>query len=54
VTLTSEAEMPLAQAAERKKDKLVLGPNGFAVMIESTDAPLRVEFKGRVKAKPTA
>ena len=51
VTLTGEAGMPLSQAAERNKDKLVLGPSGFALLVENADAPLRIEFKGRVKAK---
>jgi alpha-glucosidase len=54
VTLTGEAEMPLSQAAERRKDKLVLGPSGFALLVEHDDAPLRVEFKGRVRARPEA
>jgi alpha-glucosidase len=54
VTLTGEAEMALSQAAERRKDKLVLGPSGFALLVEHDDAPLRVEFKGRVRARPEA
>ena len=54
VTLTGEAEMPLSQAAERKKDKLVLGPSGFALLVEKAGAPLRVEFKGRVKTTAKA
>jgi alpha-glucosidase len=54
VTLTGEAEMPLSQAAERKKDKLVLGPSGFALLVEKVDAPLRVEFKGRVRTTAKA
>jgi alpha-glucosidase len=51
VTVRGEAEMVLAEAAERKKDKLVLGPSGFAILAEAESARLQVEFKGRVKAR---
>ncbi|MEO8756146.1 MAG: alpha-glucosidase [Devosia sp.] len=53
INLTGEAEIALAQAAELKKDKLTLGPNGFALLKES-DTPLAVDFRGRVKNRLTS
>jgi hypothetical protein len=50
VALSGEATQVLAQAAERKKDRLVLGPSGFAVF-EEGDASLKASFGGRVKKR---
>ena len=47
VTLTGEGEMSLGQDAERKKDKLIVGPNGFAFFAESVEDPLHIRFKGK-------
>ena len=49
VTLRGEGEMLLSQAAERRKDRLTLGPNGYALIAEGA-APLHVEFRTRRKA----
>ncbi len=50
VTLAGKADMPLSQAAERKKDRLVLGPNGFAVLAEG-ETPLHVQFKRKAASR---
>jgi alpha-glucosidase len=47
ITLTGEAETLLSQHAGRKKDKLMLGPNGFAVFAETAGTPLQVRFRGK-------
>ena len=47
VTLTGDAGSLLSQDAERKKDKLTLGPNGFVFLAEAMDAPLEVRFRGK-------
>jgi alpha-glucosidase len=48
MTVSGEATLALSQAAERKKDRLVLGPNGFAVF-EEGETRLKASFGGRVK-----
>ena len=50
VTVTGEGEMLLSQAAERKKDKLLLGANGFALIGEG-EKHLAVQFRGRAKRR---
>jgi alpha-glucosidase len=50
-TLAGDADMALAEAAERKKDKLALGPNGFAIFVERPEQPLAFEFKRRAKPR---
>ncbi len=50
LAVVGEAEVALSQAAERKKDKLTLGPNGFVIYAEGSER-LNVEFKGRVKPR---
>ncbi|RYE09460.1 MAG: alpha-glucosidase [Hyphomicrobiales bacterium] len=52
ITLEGDAEIGLSQAAEWRKGKLALGPNGFIVLAEREENRLRVEFKRRVK-KPS-
>ncbi|MGN6157735.1 MAG: alpha-glucosidase family protein [Devosia sp.] len=52
ISLTGEAEIVLMQAAERKKDRLTLGPNGFAFLIEPEGQKLQVAYAGRPKRRP--
>ena len=52
VTVRGEAQMRFWQHAERNNDKLVLGPNGFAFLKEA-ETPLTVDFKGRLKRRPS-
>ena len=47
LTLSGVGEPALSQAYERKKDRVTLGPNGFALLVEPGDRPLQVSFKGR-------
>jgi len=49
VTCEGEADLLLSQAAERLKGKLVLGPNGWAMLGERDGSPLRIEFKRRAR-----
>lgn len=49
ITVRGEGTLLLSQAAERRKEKVTLGPNGFAFIAEGTE-PLHVEFRGRYKA----
>ncbi len=53
VTVRGEAEPLLAEAAERRKERLMLGPSGFAILAE-TAGRLDVEFKGRGKSAAKA
>jgi len=50
IGLAGEAELALSQAATRRKDKLELGPNGFAFLVEGEDR-LDVSFTSRVKRR---
>jgi len=50
VTVSGEGEMLLSQGAERKKDKLLLGANGFALLKEG-ESKLAVQFRGRTKRR---
>ena len=52
INVVGEAEIALMQAAERKKDKLTLGPNGFAFLSETAGQKLQVAYAGRPKRKP--
>ena len=49
LTVRGDAEAAFSHAADRAKDKLTLGPSGYAIFIED-QTRLQVEFKGRVKA----
>jgi alpha-glucosidase len=52
IKLTGEAEMVFSEAAERKRETLTLGPNGFAYFWEAPEAPkLHLEFKRRATKK---
>jgi alpha-glucosidase len=52
VKLTGDAEMVLAEAADRKRDALTFGPSGFAYFWEAPEAPrLRLEFTRRLKKR---
>lgn len=53
VTVAGEARVLLQQGAERKKDKLLMEPNGFA-FLEEGEAKLAVAFHGRAKRRPAA
>ena len=48
VTVEGDAEMVFSEAAGRVKDKLTLGPNGYAFLAEGA-ARLTVQFRGRLK-----
>jgi len=48
--VSGEGEMLLSQGAERKKDKLLLGANGFALLKEG-ESKLAVQFRGRTKRR---
>ena len=50
VTVAVAADMLLAQDAERRKDKLLLGPNGFAFLGESGEG-LSVKYRGGGKRR---
>ena len=41
----------ISEAASIKRNKLTLGPNGFALLLEPANAKLAVSFKGRVKPR---
>jgi alpha-glucosidase len=51
VGMTGEGGFALSQAAERKRDKLVLGASGYAIMAEPADAPLRIDFRRRARPR---
>jgi alpha-glucosidase len=44
--LSGEASMPFAHDAERRKDRLALGPNGYAILAEG-ESRVHVEFAAR-------
>ena len=52
VTVKGEADVGLAQGIERRKGKLTLMPNGWAIFTERSDTPLRLAFKRRA-SKPS-
>jgi alpha-glucosidase len=47
VTAVGEGEIILSQSAERKKDRLQLGPSGYAIIAEPEGNRLRIDFKRR-------
>ena len=46
IGVAGEGEIALSQAATRRKDRLELGPNGFALLIEG-EGGVAVTFRGR-------
>jgi alpha-glucosidase len=47
VTATGDGNMAFSQAADRKKDRLLLGPNGYVLIEEPEGSSIRIEFKRR-------
>ena len=51
LNISGEGEEIFAQASERRKDSLHLGPNGFACFAETSDASLAIAGKRRPRSK---